>query len=165
MEVAALIVSIVALIVSGVSVGWNAYAWISSGARLKVEVSNAVTAGPYGTHRFLGIDVANRGRLETTISAIDFPLADKRTLVLFPQAFIMNHPPKTLAPGASEAFLIPDSELVPLLIDEKVEVESMKVRVRTGHGDFVESLPKAVASRLVSEIEKHKAENEGRETE
>ena len=164
MDLAALIVSIVALVVSSASVGWNIYAWISSGARLKVEVSNSVTAGPYGTHRCLGISVANAGRLETTISGIDLPLADKRTLALFPQAFIVNYPPKTLAPGASETFLIPDSELVPLLISEKVDLEGLKVRVRTGHKNFVKSLPEAVVSRLRSDMNKYQPETEGQES-
>ena len=161
MDLAALIVSIVALLVSGASVGWNIYAWISSGARLKVEVSNSVTAGPYGTHRCLGIEVANAGRLETTISGIDLPLADKRILALFQEAFMVNYPPKTLAPGASEVFLIPDSALVPLLIKEKVDPERMKVRVRTGHKNFVKRLPEAVASRLQDEVERYKVDPAG----
>lgn len=96
---------------SGASVGWNVYSWISSGAKLKVEIANSVTMGPYGNQKGLGISVDNKGRLEMTISGIDLPPADKRTLALFPQASMMNYLPKTLAPGASEMFLIPDRSL------------------------------------------------------
>lgn len=167
MDVAALIVSIVALLVSGASAGWNVYSWVSSGARLKVEVANSVTTGLYGfgLTPCTGISVDNSGRLETTVSGIDFQLADKRTLALFQEAFIVNYPPKTLAPGASEVFLIPDTALVSALAKEDVDLEQLKVRVRTGHKNFVVKLPKEVASRLQNEVDKYKAAPEKWEAE
>lgn len=150
MDVAALVVSIVALALSGASVAWNIYSWHNSGAQLEVKISDSFTKKPYGSAEILCliINIDNAGRLETTISAIGFSLADKRTLELPLKYFLGNAPPKTLAPGASEEFSIPHSYLSSWLVKENAKFRSLKVRVRTGHKVFAVKVPHTVTTHL-----------------
>lgn len=148
-EIWALAVSFIALVVSGASFGWSVYSWRNSGARLKLSVVPSVTAGPLGTFSCVGIVIDNAGRLQTTVNQLYFVLPDKRQLVFWSDAFIINSPPKEMSPGSSETFMIPTRDFSELIEKEAAGAERLTLEVSTGHGRFKHKIPKDTIETLV----------------
>lgn len=145
----ALAISFVALIFSGASFGWSVYSWRNSGARLKLSVVPSFTAGPLGTFSCIGITVDNAGRLQTTVNQLYFVLPNRRQLVFWSEAFVVNRPPKEMPPGSSETFLISARDFSELLEKEAAGAERLTLEVSTGHGRFKHKIPKDTLKTLV----------------
>lgn len=151
----ALTVSVIALVLSGGSFGWSIYSWRNSGARLKLSVSPSMTSGPRGTFPCIGISIDNAGRLQTTVNQLYFVLPDKRQLVFWAEAFVINRPPKNLPPGSSETFLIAADDFVSVLEDCTLETKRLILEVATGHGRFKRKIPSATIDAIIDSV-KHK---------
>lgn len=145
----ALAISFIALIFSGASVGWSIYSWRNSGARLKLSVAPSVTAGPLGTFPCVGITIDNAGRLQTTVNQLYFVLPDRRQLVFWREAFVVNRPPKEIPPGSSETFLISARDFSELFEKEAAGAERLTLEVSTGHGRFKHKISEAALKTLV----------------
>lgn len=159
MAIAALVISIISLIVACVSVGWNAYAWINSGARLKIEVANSVVVPLEGGIDVLSVTVKNAGRLETEISRIFFPYwktSEKSIeggLVFLPEAFLSGSVPTVIAPGSEVPFNVYLDPMLDVMLKNDVDPSKMKVKIGTGHGFFESRFPEKVSMYLQAQLD------------
>lgn len=146
----ALGISFLALILSGASFYWSVYSWKNSGAKLKLSVSPSFTSGPRGTFPCIGITVDNAGRLQTSVNQLYFVLPNNQQLVFWSEAYVINHPPKVLAPGSTETFLLAASEFTNVLENNAPGVRKITLEVATGHGRFKQKISESVIETLVS---------------
>lgn len=159
MGLVALVIAALAFVASGISIGWNIFAWLNSGPRLKVRTSWSVIAYTYkDTATGLGVSVSNAGRLETRIESITFPYWRtrekniERVLVVLPPAFVGGALPQVIGPGAEESYIILFSTLVGLMYENDVDPTKMKVAVKTGHGTYEGKLSEGLVELLQKEL-------------
>jgi len=161
----AIAISLVALVLSVISIGWNVYAWRMNGARLKIDsaVQPVWTRGL--NVEMLCIEAKNSGRSETEVHKVDFPrhigfrkLAPRAAI--FPKDALNRLPyPRKLEPGGLASFKVMPENLVRYCYEFGWEPSEMRIRVRTGHRDYVKRLPKDLVSQLEEELKARLAQS------
>lgn len=96
-----LIISVLAFVMSGVSLGWQIHSWRRSGAQVVVVTINGIGGDPRWPIEFVGIKATNEGRLGTEVSGCGFLLTNGQTIQAIEDAFGMPiQLPRPLPPGA-----------------------------------------------------------------
>ena len=95
-----LVISVLAFVMSGVSLGWQVHSWRRSGAQVIVETINGIGGDPRWPIEFVGIKATNEGRLGTEVSGFGFLLTNGQTIQAIEDAFGMPiQLPRPLQPG------------------------------------------------------------------
>lgn len=95
-------ISVVAVTLSIISLGWQIISWKSSGARLRVRPTLNI---PIGINvmpgDYPGITITNSGRASTVVEGASFMLPDKRHIPAVSDALGQARLPRELRPGES----------------------------------------------------------------
>jgi hypothetical protein len=137
MIVASLVLSVVAVTLATLSLGWNIYSWHRAGARLKVTASSLMTYGPpMGQQTFIAIEVVNNGRLATQVQMVGFELPTGEILIA-PQAAIPGVSlPHGLDPGASFVYPMSAEDLKGHVSRTGLTTQDIRPYATCGHGTF-----------------------------
>jgi hypothetical protein len=110
--VTALVVSILAILLAGASLGWQVYSWRRTGPTVKVTVDNAIQVGdPRLPDHLLQVTATNHGRGPTTVTGWGFQLPGN-SLLAVPQQTPMSTPlPHRLEPGAEGSWFMDAQEI------------------------------------------------------
>lgn len=129
-----LCVSILALAVSAITLGWQVISWRRSGPRVRVTSKS----GFAGTAPFVSIEITNAGRLATEISQMAFQLSsldDRNQVVMFRDVLgDLVTMPIPLAPGATVSKLFAASAVLEVLDGNEFAGTEARPYAITGHG-------------------------------
>lgn len=125
-----------ALLLSVVSITWQAFTWFQAGARLKVAYHWSFPVWLEEPVAFRGITVTNRGRASTMINGVTTQLPDKKVIQLVADALEQVGLPYELRPGESIS-LHYEPDAVERTLAREGYSPSTKIRpvARSGHGD------------------------------
>lgn len=167
MDLPAIPISLLSLVVSIAALLLNQYRWHEDGARLRIE-TKTIRVKEGGAYRdALSIMVMNAGRLKTEVNHIDFPVKSKLgvgggALTSLPSALDSKMKiPHELSPGALAKFEASNDYLILLVLWNRVDPRKLRLRVRTGHKDFVTRLPKDLIAGLERQLKEREAKQDG----
>jgi hypothetical protein len=128
-----LVLSVLALLMSGLSLGWQIISWRRSGPRVKVKTINGVGGIPVVD--FVGIQATNEGRLSTEVTSFGFLLANNQTIQAIQDAFGMPvQLPQTLNPGGQASIHYSTEGLHSGMQQAGNSGAAARPYVETGHG-------------------------------
>lgn len=169
MEIAALIVSIIAIVISFASMVWNGVSWKLDGARLDVTTSHSVVMPAMGNIRCLAITVVNRGRMATIINNLAILCDDEdRKLIFAPHAYPLGMEiPKKIEAGEEVAYFLAIDAMAEVLKANNISPNGLRVLLSTGHksnevpvADGVVTLLKRALAQLDARESKAKQDGE-----
>lgn len=129
-----LCIAVLALIVSGISAGWQIVSWRRSGPRVKVKPTSGIGGVPPGVW-FVGIQATNRGRLATEIEQFGFQLPNGLHMQNIYD--FLGQPvnfPIPLGPGATVTMTYAADHLREALREQQISGKNVRPYVATGHG-------------------------------
>lgn len=151
-----LIVSVLAIILSAVALGWQVYSWKHNGPKTKISADSGIAFGPLGDFEILSFSVSNKGRASTQISSVDFLRSDGGGIVaLFPTAFMQGSFPIDLKPGQQESLLVRLDEVARICAENRIDPAILEPRARSGHGDVTGKSTDRLVRRLKSLTARH----------
>lgn len=129
-----LCVSILALVVSAIALGWQVISWRRSGPRVRVTSKSGFTA----SEPFVSIEIANAGRLATEISQITFQLSrldDRKQVLMFRDVLgDLVTMPIPLPPGTTVSKMFAAGEVLEVLDTNGFAATETRPYAITGHG-------------------------------
>lgn len=140
----AVILSVLALVLSLASLGWQAWTWLRSGPVLLVEVSNIITdagsTSAYGAgtpEHYVQVTVVNRGRAAATINTwgIETP-GGKNIFVVQPLPF-SDRLPARVEPHSSLSVHILADAIRQHAAEHRIPLKAMRAWVRPATGKQV----------------------------
>lgn len=129
-------VSLIALVLSVISLSWQVFTWSRAGARLTVAYGWSYPVGWREPVAHRSIIVTNRGRASTMVSSVTSVLPDKHHLPLIADAFERYELPYELRPGESITLHYPPKAIEQALVLQGIPLTT-KIRpmASSGHGD------------------------------
>ena len=133
---AALIVSIVALVLSIGSLSWQVWSWRRSGPVVRVTVSNIVpTYQGQGTGDWhTAVTATNTGRAATTVTTWAFELPNGHNSFTIYPVPISAPLPFRLEAHASASWYVPTQELMTMCAENHVDHKELRAWVEVGTG-------------------------------
>jgi hypothetical protein len=132
-EVLTLVLSLLALGVSGASLTWKIISWRRSGARVKVKPTSGIGGAPPGVW-FVGIQATNRGRLGTQIEQFGFQLPNGRHMQnIYDFLGQSVQFPIPLGPGARATMTYAADHIREALREQGLSGKKVRPYVTTGH--------------------------------
>lgn len=129
-----LCVSILALVVSAIALGWQVISWRRSGPRVRVTSKSGFAA----SEPFVSIEITNAGRLATEISQIAFQLSrldDQKQVVMFRDVLgDLVTMPIPLPPGATVSKMFAAGAVLEVLDSNEFAATEARPYAITGHG-------------------------------
>jgi hypothetical protein len=129
-----LCVSVLALVVSAVALGWQVVSWRRSGPRVRVTSKS----GFAGTEPFVSIEITNAGRLATEISQMAFQLSrldDRKQVLMFRDVLgALVTLPMPLAAGATVSKMFAAGAVLEVLDSNEFAGTEARPYAVTGHG-------------------------------
>lgn len=132
MAVTALLMSILAVVLSAVSIAWQAWSWRRSGPVLRVTTAASVAAvSDDHVEHFVSVSVANTGRAAATVEGWGFRLPNGMDYVVLRPPPFSAQVPMRVEPHASATFLVGADELRHHIIKAGVAFKDVRPFVRT----------------------------------
>lgn len=101
------VIALCALVLSILSLGWQAWSWSRSGPVVRVEVSNGVTDAETGEpEHYVIVEAVNRGRAATTITGWGFAVPGGANIHKTTRLRISDELPFRLEPHSKARFAI-----------------------------------------------------------
>lgn len=129
-----LCLSVLALVVSAVALGWQVISWRRSGPRVRVTSKSGFAAA----EPFVSIEITNAGRLATEISQIAFQLSgldDQNQVLMFRDVLgDLVTMPVPLAPGATVSKMFAAGAVLEVLDTNGFAGTEARPYAITGHG-------------------------------
>jgi hypothetical protein len=130
-------IALVALALSLISLGWQAWTWARGGPILKVEVSNAVTDVGLFTgepEHFVCVTAINTGGSALTVDTWGIELPDGRSIFATRPDDFSGPPKARLEPGESVDYYIHADDVRGHASLNRVRFDDMRPWVRTAAG-------------------------------
>lgn len=129
-----LCVSVLALVVSAIALGWQVISWRRSGPRVRVTSKSGFAAA----EPFVSIEITNAGRLATEISQMAFQLSrldDRKQVLMFRDVLgDLVTMPIRLAPGATVSKMFAAAAVLEVLDSNGFAGSEARPYAITGHG-------------------------------
>ncbi|MFC6358594.1 hypothetical protein [Luteococcus peritonei] len=129
-------IPVLALILSVISLTWQAFTWVQAGARLHVKYGWSIPVWLEEPVTYRSITVTNKGRSSTMVSSVTTVLPDKHHIPLPSDAFGRYALPYELRPGESISIHYQPDAIERVLASQGIS-PSTKIRPMacSGHGD------------------------------
>lgn len=137
MAVAALVVSIVALVVSLLALGWQVYSWRRSGPVVTVETQWAWDLRDIEGSEMLTITARNVGRLPVQIREFSFRTPTDWKFVLWKPMPISDSIEEPLVPGHECTHYFSAAWIRERCVEKEVRLDALRPQVRLGTGKVV----------------------------
>lgn len=138
MAVTALVMSILAVVLSAVSIAWQAWSWRRSGPVLRVTAAASVVGtSDDDVEHFVSVTVANTGRAAATVEGWGFNLRNGGDYVVLRPPPFSARVPTRIEPHASATFFVGADGLRQRIIEAGVAFEDVRPFVRTAAGERV----------------------------
>lgn len=128
-------VSIIALVLSVLSLGWQAWTWLRAGPVVSVAVAQSLpvyrnSAGEWHTT----VTATNKGRSAVTVSSWGFALPNGRTLYTANPAPWSEKLPHRLEPQSSANWHVDTDEIKQACSEHAVRYQDLRAWVSLGNG-------------------------------
>jgi hypothetical protein len=138
------IVPWLALVLSVVALGWQAWSWFRSGPVLRVVVAGVTILEPSlvgdpPPEQYVQITVANKGRVAVTVRSFGIALPNKGNLYAPQQPRFADDLPARIEPHASASFYMLAEEVLQYSAKNGVPLSRMRPWVETAAGRKVYS--------------------------
>jgi len=135
-----MVVAILALVLSVLSIGWQAWTWKNSGPVVKVRVFNAVTDAATGeAENYLAVEAVNTGRAAATVTGWGIRLPDGGSIHKLHPLPISSTLPHRLEPQDKATFFIESDAVREQHHARNVAFEEMRPWVDLGTGKRVDA--------------------------
>lgn len=141
MTATAIILSVLALVLSAASLSWQAWSWSRSGPVLRVDVTNAITDGETAgvPDHYVCVEVVNYGRAAATVGSWGIEMPDKTNLVVLAPHHLSERLPARVESHASARFVVLAEHLRRRHAETGDPFEKMRPWVSTSAGKRVYS--------------------------
>lgn len=128
-------IALVALVLSVVSLGWQAWTWKNNGPVVEVNVTNAITdAGTGEPEHYVGVEAVNTGRAPTTVTSWGFELPGGGSVYSTVALRISESLPCRLESHSKATFYLVADELRRVRQERGIEFTDMRPWVELGTG-------------------------------
>lgn len=129
-------IALVALALSVVSLGWQAWSWKNNGPVVEVKVSNAITDAltPGDAQHYVEVEAINTGRAATSVTGWGIGMPGGANVYVTMPLRISESLPCRLESHSKAAFFIEGDELRRVHHERGIAFEDMKPWVDLGSG-------------------------------
>lgn len=128
-------IALVALGLSVVSLGWQAWTWKNNGPVVKIKVTNAITDAVTGEpEHYVNLEAFNTGRAATSITGWGIAMPDGGNVYVTRPLPISKSLPCRLEPHSKAAFFIEGDELRRVHHERNIPFDKMRPWVDLGSG-------------------------------
>ena len=134
-------IALVALALSVVSLGWQAWTWKNDGPVVRVEVTNAITDAltPGDAEHYVNVEVFNTGRAATSVTGWGIGMPGGANVYVTRPLPISESLPCRLESQSKVAFFIEGDELRRVHHERAIPFDKMRPWVDLGSGKRIHS--------------------------
>ncbi|GAB3081232.1 hypothetical protein [Micromonospora schwarzwaldensis] len=129
------ILSVIAIVMSSITLTWQIISWRRTGAVVKVTAKLGFVPGLDGN--FVVIEASNSGRTAVTVTGYGLKCPDGGNLIQFDRVPLSAEIPHRLEPGAEASWLMPIENVQAVCAERGVRYQDVVAWVRLGSGGTV----------------------------